>query len=87
MKTQKAKAVFAGVKQVGRYNDTDLINAEYATIQISVTVFHPVTHQLALDNSSKFSRINGAERFHSSPSIVALISLHLWLMLVAKINI
>lgn len=54
MKTEKAKMVFAGVKQVRRCDDTDAIKAEYATIQISVTVFHPVTHQLAPDDSTKF---------------------------------
>lgn len=87
MKTEKAKMLFAGVKQVRRYDDIDFIKAEYATVQTSVMVFHPVTHQLALDDSSKFSQIDGAERFHNSLSGVELTSLHLWLMLVAKINI
>jgi len=40
MKTE-VKMVFAGIKQVRRYNGTDLTKAEYATIQISVMVFHP----------------------------------------------
>lgn len=64
METEKAKMVFAGAKQFRRCNDTDLIKAAYATIQISVTEFHSVTQQLAPNNSSKFSQIDGAERFY-----------------------
>lgn len=87
MNAQKAKAPFAEVKQVRRYNGIDLIKAEYATIQLSMTVFHPVTQQLVPFDSSKFSGINRAERFHNSPPCVVLTSLHFWLILVVKINI
>lgn len=74
-------------QEVRRYDGTDLIKAEHTTNQTSTTVLHPVTHQLAPEDCSKFSQISEAERFHDSPSCGVLTSLYLWLILVAKINI